>query len=763
MVNAGKMKYDFSDLRFTDSNAYYRESSNKIWVKVNSLPANQETTIYMYYGYTGQDQLTDPSDPSKVCPGGVQDGYCTELYSDNFKKETTTATLTLQPGPEGIDSLVGNCCDPSACRGWNHGNEGSIQVGYYSGCYKDFRGLIKFDLSSLPSGVTINKAYLQLYAYNYSEWSQDAWPGPHSKTITAYKITQDWGETTVTWNNKPSGDTGVGATAVTSNVNTWTSWDVSDLVSKWYNGQIPNYGVYIDELNENKGYYFYASSDHPNANIRPKLVIEYSSLRLSEFDLGPNFEIASDSTEDSLHLKPRNRDAGIAFSSKQEIDFTNTITKVRIKSSQNEYRVLGLYLGRVNHYLGSTQNDFSDNYHQIDGQKNGNVRWTTADWSEVVTMIGRDFAKGITGFNDHIVEKAGDYRSNMSGKLQFYVGDDHNQDGIWIDKIMVARAVPEALRVVVFSDNFNPALGGWTGQGEYNLTDQGYVRASASGNNSAQSSLISPVFGSGTFQIKLNIKNYKNANAWYKLSVIDGAGTEKISEVGAYNNFQGKVYTVSGNNLRLKLYVWARGGTDSGRYYGSCGAGCCNACNEGEISRAQSRAGGCPGCPSGQSAAGGCGWDCQYMTSWSCKMADGSYKTCSVGANCCCRRYQDCSWTTSAEAKLWVENIEISRVSSTDHTLTIFMEQYETTGTVTSDPPGINCDSNWSDCSELYSSGTIVTLTATRGSADFVRWAGDCSGSTGCPSGASSLTCTVTMDADKSVKVNFGGGCVGAF
>jgi len=103
-------------------------------------------------------------------------------------------------------------------------------------------------------------------------------------------------------------------------------------------------------------------------------------------------------------------------------------------------------------------------------------------------------------------------------------------------------------------------------------------------------------------------------------------------------------------------------------------------------------------------------------------------------------------------------------IISTDHTLTIFRKQdNETTGTVTSDPPGINCDSNWSDCSELYSSGTIVTLTATRGSSGFVSWTGDCSGSTGCPSGASSsLTCTVTMDADKSVNVSFGG-CVKAF
>jgi hypothetical protein len=67
------------------------------------------------------------------------------------------------------------------------------------------------------------------------------------------------------------------------------------------------------------------------------------------------------------------------------------------------------------------------------------------------------------------------------------------------------------------------------------------------------------------------------------------------------------------------------------------------------------------------------------------------------------------------------------------------------TGTVTSAPAGINCGSN---CSALFDSGTVVTLTATPGPLSvFVDW-------TGCNS-VSGATCTVTMSAAKSVTARF--------
>ena len=66
-------------------------------------------------------------------------------------------------------------------------------------------------------------------------------------------------------------------------------------------------------------------------------------------------------------------------------------------------------------------------------------------------------------------------------------------------------------------------------------------------------------------------------------------------------------------------------------------------------------------------------------------------------------------------------------------------------GTVTSDPAGINCGAT---CSAAYNSGTVVTLTATPGFLSVF------SGWSGCDT-VSGTTCTVTMSAARSVTANF--------
>jgi hypothetical protein len=69
-------------------------------------------------------------------------------------------------------------------------------------------------------------------------------------------------------------------------------------------------------------------------------------------------------------------------------------------------------------------------------------------------------------------------------------------------------------------------------------------------------------------------------------------------------------------------------------------------------------------------------------------------------------------------------------------------------GTVTSSPAGIACGT---DCTETYTAGTQVTLTASMGTgAKFAGWSGACTGT--------STTCLVTMDAARSVTATFSRG-----
>ena len=67
------------------------------------------------------------------------------------------------------------------------------------------------------------------------------------------------------------------------------------------------------------------------------------------------------------------------------------------------------------------------------------------------------------------------------------------------------------------------------------------------------------------------------------------------------------------------------------------------------------------------------------------------------------------------------------------------------TGTVTSDPAGINCGS---DCSQVYTNGTVVTLTASAASnSTFAGWSG-------CDT-VSGATCTVTVSSGRTATAAF--------
>lgn len=99
---------------------------------------------------------------------------------------------------------------------------------------------------------------------------------------------------------------------------------------------------------------------------------------------------------------------------------------------------------------------------------------------------------------------------------------------------------------------------------------------------------------------------------------------------------------------------------------------------------------------------------------------------------------KDAGATEGADAA-WIDNVSLPLPITLTVTKTGAGE-----GTVNSAPPGINCGN---DCSESYSQGATVLLTATAAvGSSFIGWSGDCVGMG---------TCTVTMNASKRVSATF--------
>jgi hypothetical protein len=139
------------------------------------------------------------------------------------------------------------------------------------------RGLIEFDLSSIPEGSVINSATLYLYGVNHHYTD---------KSTASYfeRISQSWTESTVTWQNQPSRSAThakISLAAVSSSTEDEIveSTDLKSHVQEM-----------LDDVSTNNGFMFvlqsevdpyarlrYASSDYGTPSKRPKLVIEYTA------------------------------------------------------------------------------------------------------------------------------------------------------------------------------------------------------------------------------------------------------------------------------------------------------------------------------------------------------------------------------------------------------------------------------------------------------------------------------------------------------
>ncbi|MBI4470939.1 MAG: DNRLRE domain-containing protein [Acidobacteria bacterium] len=156
----------------------------------------------------------------------------------------------------------------------NYGGKGYVWAGYGASELgadpTTTRGLVKFDISSLPSGLTISSAALRA--------TISGGHGTSSRNYEARTAVDPWTQSVVTWSNQPTRGS-VRDTKSMSVTSGSVSWTVTDLVREWYNRTRTNDGFYLTRENDTDG----SAHDRKFSNLQ--LVLTVTGTATSQPDL----------------------------------------------------------------------------------------------------------------------------------------------------------------------------------------------------------------------------------------------------------------------------------------------------------------------------------------------------------------------------------------------------------------------------------------------------------------------------------------------
>jgi hypothetical protein len=220
----------------------------------------------------------------------------TDVYGE-ISGPSTTQSITIQPGPSnGKD--VG--LDQSAPNDRN-GEDSYIEVEDYNP--DKLNGLLEFNMSFIPDGVTIQEAKLWLYRFTGS--------GSGQGHANIRRITRNWTELYSDWNNYDSGNNWVTAggdyhtkvydwKTILITVNRWYDWNVTELISEWKDGTYTNYGLALETHWSSSWHQFRTSDYYTDLKLRPKLIVNYtvpSTLTLSMLDYNDDLSLCDSNGE----------------------------------------------------------------------------------------------------------------------------------------------------------------------------------------------------------------------------------------------------------------------------------------------------------------------------------------------------------------------------------------------------------------------------------------------------------------------------------
>ncbi len=208
-------------------------------------------------------------------------------------------TVTFQDGLSGYTgttdtSIHGNAGEATT----NYGTDTTVGIQTESANYLNY-GLLKFDLSSIPSNASVSSAVLSVYL-NTTGSSGD-------KTLSAYRVFKGWNESQATWNiwttsnnwgtagaktiddgGSDNSGNGTGADRKSTAAGTvvisafqssgFVDITITSLVQSWVDTTAANNGMMLSFPDSQGGTdaWTFSSSENATSANRPKLVVTYT-------------------------------------------------------------------------------------------------------------------------------------------------------------------------------------------------------------------------------------------------------------------------------------------------------------------------------------------------------------------------------------------------------------------------------------------------------------------------------------------------------
>lgn len=292
---------------------------------VNSTLVPQSSSVYQDYpsldvSAAVQNMISNPQQNYGWMIKMVTSNYynclifCSSNFSDPTKRPKLTITYhlgnlnctTLRPGPlNSKDISYGNLpayLSPDSLSS----DFGAVQW-TCGGTPCEMRSLIQFDLSSIPVGITITSASLNLYA-NPQQLNGNIALGPMYGSANAsnlYMVTSPWQLSTVNWNNEPFIDLNnpVYLPASTNNYQDYLGIDVTSVVQQWVTNPATNYGWLMEIMAPT--YYnsmIFCSANFADSTKRPALEVCYVPLSVNENNIKPEFSISPNPASDYINI-----------------------------------------------------------------------------------------------------------------------------------------------------------------------------------------------------------------------------------------------------------------------------------------------------------------------------------------------------------------------------------------------------------------------------------------------------------------------------